>query len=149
MRAEGGASIIAHPRRRHSFDKITELVQHVDGIEIWNRKVDGLLPVRSYFKFARDCSLATTVGMDLHTQRQIFPMWNIVAADNGPLDGKGIATALRDRTIMPAWLMGSLSPGLDRGVSVGVGTLAAAETLRRLLKGLRNIGGWAGNIDDK
>jgi hypothetical protein len=43
VRAEGGATILAHPRRRDSFYKITpELLQQIDAIEIWNRKVDGL-----------------------------------------------------------------------------------------------------------
>ena len=140
VRAEGGASILAHPRRRDCFDKITpELLHHIDAIEIWNRKVDGLLPVRSYFKFAKACSLAVTVGMDLHTRRQIFPMWNIVIADTGPLDGRVIATALRDRTITPAWFMGNLSPGLDRDYSFEIGTLATAETLRRLVRDLRDV----------
>lgn len=140
VRAEGGASIFAHPRRRDCFGKITpELLHHIDAIEIWNRKVDGLLPVRSYFKFAKACSLAVTVGMDLHTRRQIFPMWNIVIADTGPLDGNVVATALRDRTITPAWFMGNLTPSLDRDYSVEIGTLAAAEMLRRLLRDLRDV----------
>jgi predicted metal-dependent phosphoesterase TrpH len=139
VRAEGGASILAHPRRRDSFEIITrELLQRIDAIEIWNRKVDGLLPVRSYFKFAKACALAATVGMDLHTRRQIFPMWNVVDAGTGPLDGKTLATALRNRTITPAWIVGNLGPGLDRDFSVGIGTLAVAEGLRRILRDFRD-----------
>ena len=109
VRAEGGASILAHPRRRDSFKLVTpELVKCIDAIEIWNRKADGLLPVRSYYRFAKANALAATVGMDLHTRRQIFPMWNIIEAGTGPLDGTALATALRHHTIRPAWVMGNL-----------------------------------------
>jgi predicted metal-dependent phosphoesterase TrpH len=140
VHAEGGANILAHPRRRDCFGKITpELLHHIDAIEIWNRKVDGLLPVRSYFDFAKTYSLAITVGMDLHTWRQIFPMWNIVIAHTGPLDGKFVAGALRDRTITPACFIGRLSQGLAHPYSIEIGTLAAAEKLRRLLRGLRDF----------
>jgi predicted metal-dependent phosphoesterase TrpH len=140
VRAEGGATILAHPRRRDSFHKITpELLQQIDAIEIWNRKVDGLLPVRSYSAFAKDRNLATTVGMDLHTRRQIFPMWNLVVADHGPVDGKVIATALRSRSIEPACFMGQLSPALAHSFSLEIAILAAAERIRRLLRGLRDI----------
>jgi predicted metal-dependent phosphoesterase TrpH len=139
VRAEGGATILAHPRRRDSFNKITpELLQQIDAIEIWNRKVDGVLPVRSYFRFARSRDLATTVGMDLHTRRQIFPMWNIVAAAPGPIDGEVIAAALRTGAIAPACFMGQLSPALDHGFSVKIGILTAAERLRELLRELRD-----------
>src|SRR5262249_45070979 len=72
VRAEGGAAVLAHPRRRDCFDKITtDVLAVLDGVEIWNRKVDGLLPAKLCFKFARSHALATTVGMDLHAWRQI------------------------------------------------------------------------------
>ena len=55
VRQEGGAAVLAHPRGRDSFNKISQdLVDVLDGIEIWNRKVDGLLPVNDYFGFAQN-----------------------------------------------------------------------------------------------
>jgi hypothetical protein len=139
VRQEGGAAVLAHPGRRDSFNKISQdLVDVLDGIEIWNRKVDGLLPVNDYFRFAQNRGLAPIVAMDLHTWRQIFPMWNEIPAGPKPLDGNIVATALRKRLIAPACIMGKLEAGLDRGFSPALGTLAAAEQFRRILRNIRD-----------
>jgi hypothetical protein len=142
VRSEGGAAVLAHPTRRDSFNKISsELLDLLDGIEIWNRKVDGLSPVSVYFKFARDHGLASIVAMDLHTWRQVFPMWNEMPAGSQPLDGNTIAAALRKRVIAPACILGKLEAGLDRGSSLTLNTLAAAEQFRRLLRNIRDAAG--------
>jgi hypothetical protein len=138
VRAEGGAAVLAHPRRRNCFDKITtDVLAMLDGVEIWNRKVDGLLPAKLCFKFARSHALATTVGMDLHAWRQIFPMWNEIDADSEPVDGKIVATALRRRKIAPACILGGLAAGLEGGFSVALRTLALAERGRCILRDAR------------
>ena len=37
VRAYGGAAVLAHPRRRDCFDKVTsEVLAGIDGVEIWN-----------------------------------------------------------------------------------------------------------------
>jgi predicted metal-dependent phosphoesterase TrpH len=139
IRANGGAAVLAHPRRRGCFDKVTsEVLARIDGVEIWNRKVDGLLPAKLYFEFGRRHRLATTVGMDLHAPRQIFPMWNLIDATQ-PLNGALVATAIRQRKISPACFLGSLSAGLEGGFSVALGSLASAERVRRLLRNVRDI----------
>jgi len=139
VRMEGGAAVLAHPRRRDVFNKITgDLLDVLDGIEIWNRKVDGLLPVNAYFKLARNRALAPIVAMDLHTWRQVFPMWNEISADPDPLDGKSVATALRERRIAPACVLGRLEAGLDGASSLALRSLVAAEHLRRLLRDIRD-----------
>lgn len=140
VRAEGGAAVLAHPLRRNCFGKITpEILGVLDGIEIWNRKADGLLPVKVYFDFARSHGLATTVGMDLHTWRQVFPMWNEMEAGPGTLDGNAVATALRQRRIAPACALGNLAPGLERGHSATLAILASAESVRRNLRDARDF----------
>lgn len=68
-------------------------------------------------------------------------MWNLVAADTEPIDGKVIAGAVRERTIVPACIIGNLRPGLDRACSVEIGILATAEMLRRSLRNLRDLAG--------
>jgi hypothetical protein len=139
VRTEGGAAVLAHPRRRDSFHKISEdLVATLDGVEIWNRKVDGLSPVDIYFRLARNRGLAPIVAMDLHTWRQIFPMWNEMSAGPEPLDGNAVAAALRNRQIAPACILGKLEAGLDSGFSFALSTLAVAERLRGLLRDLRD-----------
>jgi hypothetical protein len=139
VRMEGGAAVLAHPRRRDSFNKVSsDLVDLLDGIEIWNRKVDGFLPVNTYFRLAQNRGLAPIVAMDLHTWRQIFPMWNEIPAGPEALDGNTVATALRSRLIAPACILGKLEAGLDRGFSLTLSTLAAAEQLRLLLRNVRD-----------
>jgi hypothetical protein len=136
---EGGAAILAHPRRRDCFNKISsDLLDLLDGVEIWNRKVDGLLPVNTYFRFARDHGLAPIVAMDLHTWRQVFPMWNEISAEPELPDGDGVAAALHKRLIAPACILGKLEPCLDRGPSPALGILAAAEQFRRFLRSIRD-----------
>jgi hypothetical protein len=111
----------------------------IDGIEIWNRKVDGLLPAKLYFDFARSYALATTVGMDLHAWRQIFPMWNKIDGGAEPLDGKIVATALRQRKITPACVLGGVAASFEGGFSIALGTLASAERARCILRDMRDV----------
>ncbi len=140
VRTEGGAAVLAHPRRRDAFNKITgHLLDVIDGIEIWNRKVDGLLPVEAYFKLARNRGLAPIVAMDLHTWGQVFPMWNEISAAGPELpDGKAVATALHERRIAPAYVLGRLEPGLDGDFSLALSSLVVAERLRLLLRYVRD-----------
>jgi hypothetical protein len=139
VREGGGAAILAHPRRRDAFHKAgNELLELLDGIEIWNRKLDGLIPVDAFYKFARSNSLAPIVAMDLHTWRQIFPMWNEIPAGSDPIEGSMIANALRRRETTPACIAGKLGAALDRGFSLGLSALAIAENLRCLVRGVRD-----------
>jgi hypothetical protein len=111
----------------------------LDGVEIWNRKADGLLPTKAYFEFARSRGLAPTVGMDLHEWRQVFPMWNEIDVARGPLDASIVATALRQRQISPACLFGRFAPGLEGGFSMTLKILACAERARRILRSAREV----------
>jgi hypothetical protein len=94
--------VLAYPRRRDSFHKISEdLVDALDGAEIWNRKVDGLSPVDIYFRLAKDRGLALIVAMDLHTWPQIFPMWDETPVGPDPLDGNTVAAAITPIIALP------------------------------------------------
>ena len=103
----------------------------LDGIEIWNRKVDGLLPVQAYFRLARNRGLAPIVAMDLHTWRQIFPMWKRYSSRSGAARRQHGGDGLRERQMAPACIVGRLEPGLDGGFSLTLSSLVAAEQLRR------------------
>jgi len=139
VRAEGGATVLAHPSRKNCFGKVTpELLDNLDAIEIWNRKTDGLMPVKTYFQFARGRELATTVGMDLHTWRQIFPMWNEVYSDSMAFDGRSIAASLRQREIVPACITGKLAPCMNSNFSPALKMLSAADKCRRVVRDMRD-----------
>jgi predicted metal-dependent phosphoesterase TrpH len=140
VRAEGGATVLAHPSRRNCFEKITsEMLGQLDAIEIWNRKADGLLPIRSYFDFARLHNLGATVGMDLHTWKQIFPMWNEVVSGSAAVDGALIATSLRRRQTVPACITGKLATSFVSIGSPALATLSMAETCRRVVRDMRDV----------
>jgi predicted metal-dependent phosphoesterase TrpH len=140
VRADGGANILAHPTRKNAFDLITSnLLPLLDAIEIWNRKVDGLSPIKQYFQFAHSRGLATTVGMDLHTRRQIFPMWNEIELPPTLLDGHTIAAAIRSREIVPACIFGRLQPSSHATSLASTKFLTGAEKLRRLLRDVRDV----------
>lgn len=71
----GGVAIFAHPVRRDAWAKFDpDWVPMLSGIEIWNRKSDGI----SWGSHARDLIAATglpaTVGVDFHRARQLYPL---------------------------------------------------------------------------
>jgi len=71
----GGVAILAHPVRRDAWKKFDSTWSPLlAGIEIWNRKSDGL----SWGKHARalvaETGIPATVGMDFHRARQFYPL---------------------------------------------------------------------------
>jgi hypothetical protein len=129
VRMDGGAAVLPHPSRRDAIAQITDgECAALDGIEIWNRKVDGLAPIQSYYQLARERFLAAVIAMDLHSWRQIVPIWNEITIDSNQPDGSSVAAALRSRAIKPVSLFSRLDRGLDRERSRTVGTLAVAES---------------------
>ena len=139
IKAGGGAAVLAHPTRKNALAYLSADAENLlDGIEIWNRKVDGVLPVRSHYQLARTRNLATTIGMDLHTYRQVFPMWNEIETTSASLDGQSIADAIRARRITPACIFGKIAPGLGDRPSAAIRLLSATERLRRLARDFRD-----------
>ena len=139
VRNHGGAAVLAHPRRRDALRGVTtELLDMLDGIEIWNRKLDGLMPVAAYIEFARNNGLSPVVAMDLHTWRQVFPMWNEIQAGDKQIDGDVVAQALRERQIAPGCIAGKLQTSFNGGFSLGLIFLAVAEHVRRHLRDVRD-----------
>lgn len=139
VREAGGAAVWAHPVRKSASSKITkEIVALLDAVEVWNRKVDGLAPVRSLSRFARFHGLATTVGMDLHTHRQVCPLWNEINSDLSQLSGQVIAAAIRSREIAPVCILGKLEPVLGTAHSTAFRILNATESCRRVLRDIRD-----------
>ena len=75
VRDENGISVLAHPNRREAwraFDSAwTPLLR---GIEVWNRKYDGWAPSSAAPLVDKATSLIPFVGLDYHTDRQLFPL---------------------------------------------------------------------------
>lgn len=71
----GGLAILAHPRRREAFEAArAEWWPLLSGIEIWNRKYDGISPNRDSAELCSAAGLTPFVSLDFHDKRQLFPL---------------------------------------------------------------------------
>lgn len=82
VRAAGGVAMFAHPVRRDAWrlfdDAWTPLL---DGIEIWNRKADGVAPGEEALRLQARTGLRPLAGLDFHRPRQLYPLDNLVELD--------------------------------------------------------------------
>jgi len=71
----GGVAIWAHPWRREAWRRYEpSWLDYLAGVEIWNRKYDGIAPSRETIALARREGIKLVVALDFHTRRQIFPL---------------------------------------------------------------------------
>lgn len=75
-REHDAVSVLAHAGRRDAWQRFdSEWASLLTGIEIWNRKYDGVAPGRAALALrARAPHLRPFVGLDFHTRRQFFPL---------------------------------------------------------------------------
>lgn len=75
VRSTGGVAVLAHPSRRNAWKLFRpEWAEHLDGIEVWNRKTDGWAPSRHAEPLLESSGARPFVGMDFHDRRQFFPL---------------------------------------------------------------------------
>jgi len=73
--AAGGVAVLAHPSRKQAWKTFDPAwTQHLLGIEAWNRKTDGWCPSPDAVPLLGSTGLVPFVGMDFHTNRQMFPL---------------------------------------------------------------------------
>ena len=99
VRDLGGVAIFAHPVRRGAFRKFDpEWVPYLSGIEIWNRKSDGLTFGREAIRLIAETGLPATVGCDFHRLKHAYPLSNrFEIAPEGPLEPALIAAISEGR----------------------------------------------------
>jgi len=92
----GGVAILAHPARRQAWRKYdTTWTPYLAGIELWNRKSNGITWCPHALRLIRQTGLPPTVGCDFHHARQIYPLMNRFAlTDDRDLES-ALMTALR------------------------------------------------------
>lgn len=74
--AAGGTAVWAHPWRREAWRRFDpSWYQHVAGVEVWNRKYDGVAPNRRSVELSRQHHARPFVALDFHTGKQLFPLW--------------------------------------------------------------------------
>lgn len=88
VRAEGGVAILAHPIRRAVWLAL------LDGIELWNRKSDGISWGREALEMIATHGLPATVGHDFYRRRQIWPLSQRFDLSDAPDTADALGTAL-------------------------------------------------------
>ena len=75
VRKAGGVAVFAHPVRRDAWKRFdSDWIELLTGIEVWNRKSDGIAPGHQAAGLIASTRMAATVGQDFHTLRQLYPL---------------------------------------------------------------------------
>lgn len=143
--AAGGAAVLAHPWRRDAITRYRpEWAQYLLGIEIWNRRYDGIAHNPRGRSFAAAHGLLPFVALDFHTRRQFFPLAMVLELE-GPATTASVHAAL---------LAGRCRPEVGRFDALRCTealpgrTLRAAELARRRVRGpVRRIQARLGRSD--
>lgn len=71
----GGAAVLAHPVRRDAYRLFDPAwTDRLHGIELWNRKTDGLTHGQAALELIGRTGLPATVGVDFHRLRNLWPL---------------------------------------------------------------------------
>ena len=91
----GGAAIFAHPARRDAFAAYDpSWTPYLSGIELWNRKTDGITPGNAAQHLIEETGLPATVGQDFHRLNQLYPLTMTLPRPSGDLEA-GLVAAIR------------------------------------------------------
>lgn len=98
-RSQNGVAILAHPIRRRAWEKVDSgWFDLLSGIELWNRKSDGISWGGEALDLLRQSGLPAYVGHDFHRRRQLWPLYQKFDTPNQP-DTSATAEALLVRSI--------------------------------------------------
>lgn len=134
----GGVAVFAHPRRRDAWrlyrDVWTPLLH---GVEIWNRKADGLAPGEEALALAGRTGLPPTVGVDFHRLKHVYPLdhdlpQSAAEAQAGP--AAAALAALRAGVLRPRAFGRALLDAHGDVDRAGVAAHGRLEALRRWFK---------------
>ncbi len=129
----GGAAVFAHPIRRDVWRKFDPAwVPYLSGIEVWNRKSNGITACVRGDALIRQTGLPVTVGQDFHKLRHMYPLTMQVPRSEGDLEA-GLVRALREGRMIPQAFG---RPLLD---AQGVLQCAIHDRLERGRRGLRDL----------
>jgi len=127
----GGVSVIAHPAHRNAQSLIPpECYRFLDGMEIWNRKADGVAPSKTAVLLQKKFGLIPFYGLDFHQINQFFPISQQIFV-TGQMHEKNVISALKNQQCYPKIM------GLTKSSSMQIGNsviLLYLETLRRILR---------------
>lgn len=98
-----GAAVFAHPARRDAWRQFNPAwAPQLVGIEVWNRKYDGVSPNSWALGATREHEIPPLAALDWHGPRQLFPL-ALRVADPGPGRNRAragaVVAALRAREV--------------------------------------------------
>jgi len=94
--ADGGSAVLAHPWRRAAWQRYDPAWRPLlAGVELWNRKYDGIAPNRHAAALAVREGLPAFAAVDFHTRRQFFPLAMALHLETDRPDLDAVHTALR------------------------------------------------------
>lgn len=97
----GGAAVFAHPARREAWRLFDAAwVPLLSGIELWNRKTDGIAPGMEARRLLGETGLPATVGIDFHRSRHLWPLDHFMQVPAGDLE-TAAAAAIREGRLTP------------------------------------------------
>lgn len=135
VREAGGAAVFAHPVRRKAWAQFDmSWVPYLAGIELWNRKSDGITIGSEAHDLIRQTGLPATVGQDFHRLRHVYPL-TMGAAPGVAATEPDLVAALRAGQMTP---LAFRRPLLAADGTPRTAPHDRAEGLRRSLRDLRN-----------
>ncbi|MEX0338902.1 MAG: PHP domain-containing protein [Arenibacterium sp.] len=136
VRDKNGVAIFAHPVRRKAWQVFDPAwVPLLSGIEVWNRKSDGITIGGHALDLVRETGLPATVGQDFHRLRHAYPLTMRATCENADNLEAALVEDLRQGRMAPF--------AFGRPLFQTDGTPATAlhdkaETLRRGMRDVRN-----------
>ena len=130
-----GAAVFAHPARRDAYTLFDPAwIPYLSGIEIWNRKTDGLASGRDAELLVSETGLPATVGQDFHRLKNFYPLTMRAPKAGGDLES-GLVNALRTKQMVP---LAFRSPILDEHGNLQSGLHSRVNVIWKGLKHIRN-----------
>lgn len=131
----GGVAVFAHPARRNAAEAYDpSWTPDLSGIELWNRKTDGIAPGDKAAQLLSETGLPATVGQDFHRLNQLYPLTMTLPRPKGDLEA-GLVAALKAGEMRPEAFR---RPVYDASGQLNRTAHDRAEALRRRLRDLRN-----------
>jgi hypothetical protein len=129
-RAAGGVAVLAHPSRKDAWQSVEpSWHEYLLGIEIWNRKYDGLAPSKTAPALLNSTGALPFAGLDFHTAKQTFPLTMAMEIE-GEVTEETILNSLKSRRCSPRAFGMSLAEG---AFPAAVPALRLAERGRKML----------------
>jgi len=93
---KNGICVLAHPSRRKAWQQLDAAwLPLLHGLELWNRKADGIAPSREAIDLLKaNSKLKPFVGLDFHRPNQLFPL-SMMITINGSLSPDSVFDSLR------------------------------------------------------